>query len=350
MIFSTYGINIAYINSKKEVLHMKQKSSAIIIFLSAAVLLFNLCGCARRDSQRVVIYSCLESFRNQDMIEQLQKDLPHISVNVQSLSTGKIASKLKAEGTKSEGDIIIGLDTAYSESLKDYLEPLNGYDDSLYLDEFKIPGREYAIWERYGGCIVINEALLAEKGLPEPTCYEDLLKPEYKNLIVMPDPKSTGTGYLFLENMVNFMGEDEAFDYLDKLVENIIFFTASGSGPVNLLIQGEAAIGLGLTFTVVQEINNGMPFKIIYFDEGSPYNTSSFAMLRDRDNSKDVAAVFSYLYNHFIYRDKALFSPEPIFKNQTITIPNYPQNIVYGDMKDINDIKHKENLLKRWRY
>ena len=173
---------------------MKRKLSALIIFFSTAVLLFNLCGCARRDGQRVVIYSCLESFRNQDMIEQLQKDLPHITVNVQSLSTGKVASKLKAEGTKSEGDIIIGLDTAYSESLKDYLEPLNGYDDSLYLDEFKIPGREYAIWERYGGCIVVNEALLVEKGLPEPTCYEDLLKPEYKNLIVMPDPKSTGTG------------------------------------------------------------------------------------------------------------------------------------------------------------
>ncbi|MEG0376973.1 MAG: extracellular solute-binding protein [Eubacterium sp.] len=329
---------------------MKIFARLCLCLASILLLLFIMTSCKKENHNRVIIYSCLESFRNQDLLEQLQKDLPDINVNIQSLSTGKVASKLKAEGTNCEGDIIIGLDTAYSESLKEYYEHLTDYDNSHYLEEFKIPGKEYAVWERYGGCVVVNTALLSEKGLPEPQSYNDLLKPEYKNLIVMPDPKSSGTGYLFLENIVNNLGEEEAFNYFDQLVDNIIFFTASGSGPVKLLIQGEAAIGLGLTFTIVQEINNGMPFKVIYFEEGSPYNTSSMAMLKDRKNAAETKIVFDYLYQNFIFRDKTLFSPEPIFNEQQITIPNYPASIKYGNMAGINDITRKENLLKHWRY
>ena len=84
---------------------------------------------------------------------------------------------------------------------------------------------------------------LEEKNLAVPTSYADLLKPEYKGLVSMPNPKSSGTGYMFLKSLVNAWGEEEAFAYFDQLAENILQFTSSGSGPVNALVQGEAAIG-----------------------------------------------------------------------------------------------------------
>lgn len=66
------------------------------------------------------------------------------------------------------------------------------------------------------------------------------------------------------------MGEDQAFSYFDKLIENILQYTSSGSEPVNALDQNEVAIGLGMTFQAVQEINKGANLEITFFNEGAP--------------------------------------------------------------------------------
>ena len=55
--------------------------------------------------------------------------------------------------------------------------------------------------------------ILDKYGLETPKTYEDLLKPEYKDLIAMPDPKTSGTGYAFFLNAVNIMGEEKAIQY-----------------------------------------------------------------------------------------------------------------------------------------
>lgn len=314
------------------------------------VILFLLSGCTAKEKDRVIIYSCLESFRNKEISENLSLEMPQINFTIETLSTGKLAAKLKSEGTRTEGDIVIGLDSAYGENLKEIFLELGDFDNSHYLPEFQIDHKKYLVWERYGGCIVFNREYLNKKNLPIPESYADLLDPIYKNIIVMSDPKFSATGYLFLKNLVNEMGEKGALEYFDELSKNIIFFTASGSGPVNLLIQGEVGIGLGLTFHAVQEINKGLPFEITYFKEGSPYNTSILAMVGKEKMSEKTIAVFDYLYRQGIFTDKELYSPEKIFIDQENKLFNYPPNINYGDMKGVNNIEEKERLLNQWKY
>ena len=65
-------------------------------------------------------------------------------------------------------------------------------------------------------------------------------------------------------------------------------FTSSGAGPVNALVQGEAAIGLGITVHAVIVINNGADLKIKFFDEGSPYALYGIAMLEGSQHKKPV--------------------------------------------------------------
>ena len=67
---------------------------------------------------------------------------------------------------------------------------------------------------------------LKEKNLSKPTSYEDLLKPEYKGLISMPNPKASGTGYMFLKSLVNEWGEEKTFSYFDKLTPNVLQYTS----------------------------------------------------------------------------------------------------------------------------
>jgi len=165
----------------------------------------------------------------------------------------------------------------------------------------------------------------------------------------MPSPKSSGTGYMFVKSLVNAWGEDQAFDYFDQLAENILQFTSSGSGPVNALVQGEAAIGLGMTSQAVTKINEGANLKILYFEEGSPFSLYGFAIPEGKQNRKAVIDVFNFFYTDLVYEDKELYFPEKIYKDVDFEVKNFPTGITYADMSG-NTTEEKMRLLEDWEY
>ena len=71
--------------------------------------------------------------------------------------------------------------------------------------------------------LIIDKDYFEDNNLEVPKTYEDLLKDEYKDLIAMPDPKTSGTGYAFFLNVVNIMGEEEAIKYAE---ERRVFYVA----------------------------------------------------------------------------------------------------------------------------
>ena len=303
-----------------------------------------------KNDNAIIIYSCAEQFRNDALQEQLNERFPELDVYVMYVPTAKVAAKISMEKEKSDADIVVALEEAYMHKIENYMADVSKYSQQEYLEELQVSSGKYLIWERQAGSIIVNKTILEKKHLPIPETYEDLLDPMYKNLIVMPDPKSSGTGFFFLTSLVNDMGEDEAFLYIDQLAKNVKQFTESGSGPVKLLIQGEAAIGLGLTFQGVNEINNGNNFEIIEPEFGSPYSLTTTSMLKGREKNQDIVEVFEYIANDYMVYDKMWGSPEQVLKSQKNKVKNYPESIRYADMKGIDNIKEKERLLAKWKY
>jgi iron(III) transport system substrate-binding protein len=237
------------------------------------------------------------------------------------------------------------------ESLSDVLADLSSYDASEFLDDLVPAHHKYLPWDKSSGALVINREKLSGMELPVPASYEDLLKSEYKGLVSMPSPKSSGTGYMFLVSLINAWGEDRAFAYFDSLAGNILQFTTSGSGPVNALIQGEAAIGLGMTLTATQAINSrGAPLEMIFFAEGAPSITTGMGIIKGKEGRPAVQEVFKFVITRLVRDDKDLYCPEAIFKNQPNNIPNYPRNIPYADMSGVYDTALKDRLLAKWKY
>jgi iron(III) transport system substrate-binding protein len=166
----------------------------------------------------------------------------------------------------------------------------------------------------------------------------------------MPNPKSSATGYMWEKSLINAWGEDEAFAYFDKLSENIFQFTSSGSGPINALVQGEAGIGIGLTYHVVTVNNSGSNLDILFFKEGAPYSTDGVAIIKGKETRIPVKEVFDFIVGTVLFEDKERFSPEQILKEQTISLPNFPQTIPYAVMTGIEDLAEKQRILTKWKY
>ncbi|MDY3004898.1 MAG: extracellular solute-binding protein [Christensenella hongkongensis] len=317
--------------------------------LLLVVMLFSMTGCMGKSDNTVVIYSSAEMYRNEYIQKRLREEFPQYDIIVGYMPTGNQAAKLLVEGEKSECDISYDLEYGYVEKLKDVLADLSGYDTSRYMEDMLDENHRVIPECRNGGCIAINTEILEKHGLPEPESYEDLIKPEYKGLISMPNPKSSGTGYMFLKSLVNVWGEEKAFAYFDALSKNILQFTSSGSGPVNALVQGEAAIGLAMTSQAVMENNNGAKLKIKFFKEGSPYSRYGAAMVEGKQDRQCVRDVFEFLDSTLIAEDKEKFFPEKIYKDVDFNVQGYPQDIQYADMS--NDTKaEKERLLEKWVY
>ncbi len=321
-----------------------------VVLLVVTLMFTLLADFGGKDS--IVICSSAEQFRNDALQNQLHKRFPEYNIVVMYMSTGKAAAKIYAEGKDSEVDILVALETGYLNKINDSLEDISGISRIPYLDGIAPADNNnlWITWERQAGAIVVNQDVLDKYGLEAPKSYADLLKPEYKGLIAMPDPKSSGTGYFFYKTWVNTMGEEGALDYVDQLYGNLKQFTESGSGPIKLLKQGEVAIGLALTFQAVNEINVGQPLEIIFPETGSPYSLTGAAVIKGHTQKPGVEEVFDFIANEFLVYDKENFSPEAVYEGQNNQIENYPQNIQYADMTGIQDIQEKERLLDLWKY
>ena len=168
-----------------------------------------------------------------------------ITVDMTRKSSGETYAQLRAEAGNPKGDVWWGgtgdphLQAAEEGLTEEYTSPMRGE-----LHDWAIKQAEAANNKTigvYSGALGFgyNKDLLAKSNLPEPKCWADLTKPEYKGHIQMANPNSSGTAYTMLATMVQLMGEDKGFEYLKALHANINQYTKSGSAPIKAAGLGE---------------------------------------------------------------------------------------------------------------
>ena len=332
---------------------MKRILSLFMIVLCACSGLW-LTAC-KKNKETVVIYTSTEDYTMELLQERLDEQFPNYDIVIEYMSTSNIAAKVIEEKSGSECDIVYALEYGYLEKMaeKDVLADISDdYDMSIFESDAIIDSiKDYSFPSiRTGGAIIINNYVLSQKGLPKPTSYDDLLDSKYKDVISMPNPESSGTGYMFYLSLVNAMGETEAIEYFDDLSENIIAYTSSGSGPVNALVSREAGIGLGMISQAAEKITSGVDeLEILIFDEGSPYNLYGTSIIAGKETRAAVKEVMNYIYSDFNYEACETYYPEALIKDETYNVANFPKNIKYADMSN-NTLTRKEELLEKWSH
>jgi putative spermidine/putrescine transport system substrate-binding protein len=118
--------------------------------------------------------------------------------------------------------------------------------------------------------LLVNTSAL--KGKAVPRSFNDLLKPEYKGMVVYDDPRIHGTAFTFVYGVNQLLGGgpdmNAGFAYLKKLHPNILKYAKENS--YNDLMRGEAPIwinadGNGLKAKQV----DSAPVEVIIPEEGA---------------------------------------------------------------------------------
>lgn len=99
--------------------------------------------------------------------------------------------------------------------------------------------------------------LVRAKGLPVPTDLQSLLAPDYAGMVAMSAPARSGTTLLFVELVLQSLGWDAGWAYLQQLAGNLATVTARSFGVPEGLAHGRFPVGIGVGFLARTQQTNG---------------------------------------------------------------------------------------------
>ena len=223
----------------------------------------------------VVIYTAIEPEQITDYMKAVNKTLPNIEVKMLRLSTGDISARFMAEKDNMQADVVWGVAATNMMIFKNagLLEPYapKGLErvQPLFRDKSATPA--WVGIDIYMSAFCFNTEVGKKKNLPKPESWADLTKPVYKGKIVMPNPASSGTGYLSVASILQRMKEVEGWKYLDALDKNMAEYTKSGSKPCKDAAAGERAVGVSFEYVAMKMKKDGAPVEMVLPKEGSGY-------------------------------------------------------------------------------
>lgn len=138
---------------------------------------------------------------------------------------------------------------------------------------------------------VVNKDLVAQKGLKMPETWDDLLQPGLKGEVSMPNPASSGTAYNVVTSMLEVKGEDAGWKYLEQLIGQVPFFPARGSDPANLVVQGEAIVGINASNGDRELEKNNPHIALVYPKDGTGWWPQPVAIVKGTKHEQ-AAKVF----------------------------------------------------------
>lgn len=220
-------------------------------YLLIISFLFLLSSCTSQPKTLTIMTH--DSFAiSEDVIAQFETENNIDVVFLQSGDAGSMLNKAILAKDAPLADVLFGVDNTFlsraldEEIFEAYQSPvLNEIAPEFILDE-----TYHALPVDYGDvCINYDKKYFAENNLALPQSFEDLTKPEYKNLLVVEHPATSSTGLAFLLATRAYFG-DGFLEYWQQLKENQVvvvdgwetayytnFSASSGQGNQPLVVS-----------------------------------------------------------------------------------------------------------------
>lgn len=218
------------------------------------------------------------------MKEEFEKEFG-ITVNYVRMSTGEALARLEAEKNNPQFDIMWGgpIDTYISGKDDGLFEPYDSPNAKNLLDKDKYLDEDNFWAGIYVGSLgfATNENFLAaHPGLEAPTSWADLLKPEFEDQLLVAHPSTSGTSYTAVATVLQLLGEEAGWEYLNDYAAQVLQFTKSGAAPAKFVGAGEGGVGVVFSHDIVASIEAGLPLVLSFPEEGTGYEIGGMSLVK----------------------------------------------------------------------
>jgi len=305
----------------------------------------------------ITVYTSLEPAEIADYVTAAKQDMPDLKLNIVRLSTGDLGARLLAESKRPRTDVIWGW--ALTDMLNPHILSMLAENRPRRFNEMphKFRGNS-GLWfapTGYMAAFCVNTRRLRQKQLPMPTSWKDIADPAFHNEVVMPNPASSGTGYLQVASLLQGMGEKKGWFFLESLNANVGQYAKSGSRPCSMVSMGEYTVGASSAIAAAEAIRQGYPVDMVIPSEGAGYELEANALMKSSKHQADAkrfldwtlsdkAARLYYKYKAIVWTKKQAASDS----NKLSRIASHLDQILF-DMDFVYSSQHRSEIIAAWR-
>jgi thiamine transport system substrate-binding protein len=224
----------------------------ITFYFLLFTLLLSSCAPTPTGPQTITIMTHDSFAIGEDVIKSFEADNNAKVVFLQSGDAGSVLNQAVLTKDAPLADVLFGVDTTFlSRALDaDIFEAYQSPALSDIADEFKLDSSNRALPVDYGDvCINFDKNYFTENNLPIPVTFEDLAKPEYKDLLVVENPATSSPGLAFVLATRAHFGDDYLAYWQSLKANGVVvvdgwetayytnFSASSGKGPQPMVVS-----------------------------------------------------------------------------------------------------------------
>ncbi|MFH9733569.1 thiamine ABC transporter substrate binding subunit [Streptomyces sp. NPDC017260] len=176
------------------------------------------------DSETVTLVSHNSWAVSKDVIAAFEQSSGYKVQVLEDGDAGQAVNKAVLTKDNPQGDVFFGVDnTLLSRALDNGLfQPYEAKGSDLVLPEYRADQDEHRVTPVTTGdvCVNYDKAYFSEHGLTPPDSFDDLVEPEYEDLLVTENAGSSSPGLGFLLGTAAEYGDEGWQDYWKKLKAN----------------------------------------------------------------------------------------------------------------------------------
>lgn len=240
----------------------------------------------------LTLYTSQPNEDAQMTVTAFEKAHPDIEVKWIRDGTTKLTARLQAElaAGGAAPDVLLIADSVTMESLKkqDLLAAYKSPEASRYDAQLYDPQGYY-----YGTKLITTGIAYNTRAPVKPGSWQDLLKPELKNMTTLPSPLYSGAAQIHMATLMN--DPQLGFAWYEKLKANGAMPQSGNGAVMNAITSGSKGYGVLVDYMAIREKAKGAPIEFVFPKEGVSIVTEPVAMLKNAKNPDGAKAFIDFV-------------------------------------------------------
>ena len=217
-----------------------------------------------------------------------------IKVNLVSAGAAiEVINKVRLEGDRTQCDVILGITDDIADKAYDLLESYNSpYIDTIDPKLVFDPQNRLIPYD-YGSFAFVYDT---QANIELPTCLMDLTKDEYKDKVILIDPRTSSVGTGLLMWTYNALGEDW-IQWWKTMSKNALTTASGWSSGYGLFTEGEAPLVISYTTSPVYHVmwEDTTRYQALLFTDGHEATIEAAGIVRGTKHREEARAFIDFL-------------------------------------------------------